>query len=131
MTMHEMAEEYLQNAQRLEARIKELQEQITNTGSLTVRQNLHRRINALQTMLCETRKTAFELEHYYDKPEENPVYEQHKTKSKAKKKFSRHGYGAATPALATHSGKPNEPPVSSIRASFSRRDAAKGDCTGV
>ena len=70
MTMHEMAEEYLQNAQKLEARIEELQEQITSAGSLAVRQNLHRRINALQTMLCETRKTAFDLEHYYDEPKQ-------------------------------------------------------------
>lgn len=69
MTMHEMAEEYLQNAQRLDDRIKELQKQAASEESLTVRQKLHRRIGTLQTALCEARKTAFDLEHYYDKPE--------------------------------------------------------------
>ena len=128
-SVKELSAEYLYNAQQMEARIYQLESQAVRTASLEVRRKLRRRINTLHAMVCEARKTAFDLEHYYDPPEEVCLYV--RPKRPDKKKFSRHGYGAPTPALVMHGRNADKPPVSGIRAELSRRNAAKGDRTGV
>lgn len=69
-SLKELADEYLQNAAVMEARIRQLESQLKHARRLEARRKLRRRINTLQVMVCESRKTAFHLEHYYDKPEE-------------------------------------------------------------
>ena len=73
-SLKELSEEYLHNAAVMEARIQQLEAQASRTISLEVRRKLRRRINTLHIMVCESRQTAFHLEHYYDKPEEGAVY---------------------------------------------------------
>lgn len=128
-SVKELSAEYLDNAQQLEARIRLLESQAARTKSLEVRRKLLKRINMLYVMVCEARQTAFDLEHYYDPPEEVYLYE--RPKRPERKKFSRHGYGAPTPALVMHGKNADKPPVSGIRAELSRRNAAKGNCTRV
>ena len=99
-SLQNLSEEYLCDALRLEQRIALLESQASRTISLEVRRKLRRRINALYTMACESRQTAFLLEHYYDKPKEAVFYVPCSTQShRSGKRFSRHGYGAASPAL--------------------------------
>ena len=120
-----LSAEYLQNALQMEARIQQLESQAARTSSLEVRRKLRKRINTLHVMVCEARQTAFHLEHYYDKPEEMTVYVPAKaTRKRSRTKFSRYGYGAATPALVMHGRNADKPPVSGIRAELSRRNAA-------
>lgn len=78
MEMHEVAEEYLRNAQAMEARVRELEKQVKDADSISTRRKIRKRISTLHTMICEAKKTAFDLEHYYDKPEENPAIHQEK-----------------------------------------------------
>lgn len=102
-SLQNLSEEYLCDALRLEQRIALLESQASRTISLEVRRKLRRRINALYTMACESRQTAFLLEHYYDKPKEAVFYVPCSTQShRSGKRFSRHGYGAASPALIMH-----------------------------
>ena len=127
-SLKELSEEYLHNASVMEARIQQLEAQASRTISLEVRRKLRRRINTLHVMVCESRQTAFHLEHYYDKPEEGAVYVKPKPqRGRPKKKFSRYGYGAATPALVMHGRNADKPTVSGIRSELSRRNAAKGN----
>ena len=96
-SLQNLSEEYLCDALRLEQRIALLESQASRTISLEVRRKLRRRINALYTMACESRQTAFLLEHYYDKPKEAVFYVPCSTQSqRSGKRFSRHGYGAAS-----------------------------------
>lgn len=128
-SLKELSEEYLQNAMQMEARIQQLESQASRTISLEVRRKLRRRINTLHVMVCESRQTAFQLEHYYDKPEEVAIYVPPKPKrGRPRKKFSRYGYGAATPALVMHGRNADKPTVSGIRTELSRGNAAKGHC---
>ena len=125
-SLKELSEEYLHNAEALEARIRQLEAQADRTISLEVRRKLRRRINTLHVMVCESRQTAFHLEHYYDKPEEMTVYVRPQPKPRPpKKKFSRYGYGTATPALVMHGRNADKPTVSGIRSELSRGHAAK------
>lgn len=124
-SLKELSEEYLQNALQMEARIQQLESQASRTISLEVRRKLRRRINTLHVMVCESRQIAFELEHYYDKPEEKA--DESKTKRKRgrpKKKFSRHGYGTPTPALVMRGGNVNKQRVSGLCSVLSRGNEA-------
>lgn len=132
ITLYDMSQEYLQNALQMEARIRQLESQASRTISLEVRRKLRRRINTLHVMVCESRQIAFELEHYYDKPKEDPIYVKPKPRrGRPKNKFSRNGYGAATPALVMHGRNADKQTVSGIRSELSRRNAAKRDCSGI
>ena len=94
-SLKELADEYLRNAADMEKRIHQLEEQLKHTKRLETRRKLRRRINTLQFMVCESRKTAFHLEHYYDKPEEmnDENKQQHKRKrGRTRKKYSNTGY---------------------------------------
>ena len=128
-SLKELSEEYLQNAMQMEARIQQLESQASRTISLEVRRKLRRRINTLHVMVCESRQIAFELEHYYDKPEEVSVYVPPKPqRGRPRKKFSRHGYGAATPALVMHGRNADKRTVSGLRTELARGHAAKRYC---
>lgn len=67
MQLQEMAREYRSNTALLELRLKQLQTAKRCTEQNEVRYRLKQRINCLQTIINENRKTAFVLEHYYDK----------------------------------------------------------------
>ena len=125
-SLKELSEEYLHNAAIMEARIQQLESQASRTISLEVRRKLRRRINTLHVMVCESRQTAFHLEHYYEKPEEGTVYVKPKPqRGRPKKKFSRYGYGAATPALVMHGRNADKSTVSGIRSALSGGNATK------
>ena len=125
-SLKELAQEYLQNAARMEVRIQQLESQAARTVSLEVRRKLRRRINTLHVMVSESRQTAFHLEHYYDKPEEVAVYVKPKPRrGRPRKKFSRYGYGAATPALVMHGRNADKQTVSGLRSALSRGHAAE------
>ena len=68
--LKDLAADYWQNALQMEDRIQQLEEQANAAKQLEVRRKLRKRINTLHVMVCESRRTAFELEHYYDKPKE-------------------------------------------------------------
>ena len=68
ISLKEMADEYLRNAADMEKRIRELEGQLEHTRRLESQRKLRRRINILHVMVCESRRIAFQLEHYYDKP---------------------------------------------------------------
>lgn len=128
-SLKELSEEYLRNAEAMEARIAQLEAQASRTISLEVRRKLRRRINTLHVMVCESKQTAFHLAHYYDTPKEVTVYVPPKSpKPRPKKKFSRYGYGTATPALVMHGRNADKPTVSGIRSELSRGNAAKRHC---
>lgn len=67
MQLQEMAREYRSNTALLELRLKQLQTAQRHTEQNEVRYRLKQRINCLQMIINENRKTAFVLEHYYDK----------------------------------------------------------------
>lgn len=67
MRLHEMAREYRSNTALLELRLKQLQTARRRAKQSEVKYRLKRRINCLQVMINESRKTAFVLEHYYDR----------------------------------------------------------------
>lgn len=67
MQLQEMAREYRFNTALLELRLKQLQTARRHASQNEVRYRLKQRINCLQAMINENRKTAFVLEHYYDK----------------------------------------------------------------
>ena len=66
--LKDLAAEYLQNAMQMEDRIQQLESQLKHTRRLESQRKLRRRINVLHVMVSESRRIAFELEHYYDKP---------------------------------------------------------------
>ena len=127
-SLKELSEEYLQNAMQMEARIQQLESQASRTISLEVRRKLRRRINTLHVMVCESRQIAFELEHYYDKPEEKAYEPKPKRKrGRPSKKYSNTGYGIAAPASVEHGAGADAEAVSGIRAVLPRRNAAEGN----
>lgn len=67
MQLQEMAREYRSNTALLELRLKQLQTARRRAEQNEVQYRLKQRINCLQTIINENRKTAFVLEHYYDK----------------------------------------------------------------
>ena len=67
MQMREMAKEYRANTALLELRLKQLQVARRHAEHSEVKYRLKQRINCLQAMINENRKTAFVLEHYYDR----------------------------------------------------------------
>ena len=67
-TMKELATEYLANVVRMEQRIAELKAQMPKNGMGGECVRLRRRICDLQKMVNESRRTAYVLEHYYEKP---------------------------------------------------------------
>ena len=129
-SLKELADEYLQNAADMEKRIRELEEHLKHVKQLEVRRKLRKRINTLHVMVCESRQTAFHLEHYYDKPEE--VDDENKQQPKRKrgrprKRYSGTGHGIAAPASVEHGAGADSEAVSGIRAVLPRRNAAEGN----
>ena len=129
-SLKELADEYLQNAADMEKRIHQLEEQLKHTRRLESQRKLRRRINILHVMVCESRKTAFHLEHYYDKPEEVDDGNKQQPKRKRgrpRKKYSNTGYGVVAPAAVEHGAGADAEAVSGIRAVLPRRNAAEGN----
>lgn len=94
-SLKEMADEYLRNAADMEKRIRELEEQLNHVKRLESQLKLRKRINTLHVMVCESRRIAFELEHYYDKPEEVDDGNKQQPKRKRgrpRKQYSNTGY---------------------------------------
>ena len=67
MVLREMAQEYRRNTALLELRMKQLQVAQRRAGQKEVKYRLKRRIGVLRMLINESRKTAFVLEHYYDR----------------------------------------------------------------
>ncbi|MGO5029039.1 hypothetical protein [Candidatus Agathobaculum pullicola] len=67
MQLQEMARQYRSNTALLELRLKQLQVAQRRAEQNEVKYRLKQRINCLQVMINENRKTAFVLEHYYDR----------------------------------------------------------------
>ena len=129
-SLKELADEYLRNAADMEKRIHQLEEQLKHVKRLEARRKLRRRINTLQVMVCESRKTAFHLEHYYDKPEEvDDGNKQHpkRKRGRPRRRCSGTGYGIAAPASVEHGAGADAEAVSGIRAVLPRRNAAEGN----
>jgi hypothetical protein len=82
-------------------------------------------------MVGEGRQLAFQMQHYYDKPEERgTAYVRKRTpkRKRARRKFNGTGYGAPTPALAVHGRAAYAAPISGLRAQLSRGNAAGRNC---
>lgn len=129
-SLKELADEYLKNAADMEARIRELEDQLKRTKRPETRRKLRRRINTLHVMVCESRRIAFQLEHYYDKPEEVDDGNKQQPKRKRgrpRKQYSNAGYGVAAPAALEHGTGADAEAVSDICAALSRRNAAEGN----
>ena len=129
-SLKELADEYLQNAADMEKRIRELESQLKHTRQLESQRKLRRRINTLHVIVCESRRIAFELEHYYDKPEEVDDGNKQQPKRKRgrpRKQYSNTGYGIAAPAALEHGAGADAEAVSGIRAVLPRRNAAEGN----
>ena len=126
-TLEEIAQEYLANVAVIEQRIRELEELERCAKNNEEQRKLRRRIYKLYVMAGEGRQLAFQMQHYYDKPNEGgDVYvrkpqQPHKPK---RERFRQSGYGAPTPALAMHGGNTHTAPISGLRAQLSRRHAA-------
>lgn len=128
--LKDLAAEYLENAKQMEARIQQLESQLKDTRRLESQRKLCKRINTLHVMVCESRRIAFELEHYYDKPKE--VYDGNKQQPKRKrgrprKKYSNAGYGVAAPAAVEHGTGSDTEAVSDICDAFLGRRSTSGD----
>ena len=67
MTLHEMAREYRSNTALLELRLRQLQVAQRRARQKEVKYRLKQRIGWLRVLINESRKTAFVLEHYYQK----------------------------------------------------------------
>ena len=67
MTRHEMAREYRSNTALLELRLRQLQVAQRRARQKEVKYRLKQRIGCLRVLINESRKTAFVLEHYYQK----------------------------------------------------------------
>ena len=128
--LKDLAAEYLQNAAVMEARIRQLESQLKHTRRLESQRKLRKRINTLHVIVCENRRVAFELEHYYDKPEE--VYDGNKQQPKRKrgrprKQYNNTGYGSPSPAAVEHGTGADAEAVSDICAAFLGRHSTRGD----
>lgn len=129
--LKDLAAEYLENAKQMESRIQQLESQLKHTRRVESQRKLRRRINALHVMVCESRRIAFELEHYYDKPEEVDDGNKQQPKRKRgrpRKQYSNTGYGSPSPAALEHGTGADTEAVSDICAAFSGRRAAEDDC---
>lgn len=129
-SLKEMADEYLRNAADMEKRIHQLEEQLKHTRRLESQRKLRKRINTLHVIVCESRRIAFELEHYYDKPEEIDDGNKQQPKRKRgrpRKQYSNTGYGIAAPASVEHGAGADAEAVSGIHAVLPRRNAAEGN----
>lgn len=129
--LKDLAAEYLQNVAVMEARIRQLESQLKHARRLESQRKLRKRINALHVMVCESRRTAFQLEHYYDNPKE--MNDENKQQPKRKrgrprKQYSNTGYGVASPAAVEHGTGADAEAVSGVCAAFSGRRAAEDDC---
>lgn len=67
MLLQEMAKEYRSNIVLLELRVRQLQTARRRASQPEVRYRLKRRINCLQALINESRKTVHTMEHYYDR----------------------------------------------------------------
>lgn len=67
MILQEMAQEYKRNTALLELRMQQLQVAQQRTTQKEVKYRLKRRIGRLRGLINESRKAAFEMEHYYEK----------------------------------------------------------------
>lgn len=67
MTLEQMAQEYRVNGALLELRIVQLRWRLHNTRQPELRRRLKKRIGTLYGMLGESRRTAYDLQHYYDR----------------------------------------------------------------
>ncbi|MDO5549288.1 MAG: hypothetical protein Q4F79_12490 [Eubacteriales bacterium] len=128
--MKELAKEYLRNVEILENRISELKELMGQSSSQEEKRKLRVRIRKLCVMVNEGRKNAFQMEHYYDKPEEqNFTVNKQKYKPKTRKRFNTTGYGPPAPAAAMGSGESDQQTVSSLGDVFLGKCDADGYCT--
>lgn len=128
-TLKALADEYLRNIEVMEQRMEELETKLHAVQNREVRYKLRRRIGVLLVMVNESRKIAFQMEHYYDKPGKGDAHvksiPQHR---KERTKYSGTGYGIASPAACSDGGDADTKTVSGIYAAFCRRSSAKGDC---
>ena len=67
MLLREMAKEYRSNTALMELRVRQLQNARRKAHTPEIRYRLKQRINCLQGLINESRKTIFALEHYYDR----------------------------------------------------------------
>ncbi|MDO4269568.1 MAG: hypothetical protein Q4C72_01470 [Eubacteriales bacterium] len=67
MTLYEMAQEYRANTALLELRVKQLQAAQRRARQKEVKYRLKQRVSFLRMLINESRKNAFEMEHYYDR----------------------------------------------------------------
>lgn len=67
MLLREMAKEYRSNTALMELRVRQLQNARCKAHTPEIRYRLKQRINCLQGLINESRKTIFALEHYYDR----------------------------------------------------------------
>ena len=128
--LKDLAAEYLQNAKQIEARIQQLESQLKHTRRLESQRKLRKRINALHVMVCESRQIAFELEHYYDKPDEmddGNKQQQKRKRGRPRKQYSNTGYGVAAPAAVEHGTGSDTEAVSGICDAFLGRRSTSGD----
>ena len=67
MKLDEMSREYKANMALLELRMRQLQVAQRRARQNEVKYRLKQRIGCLRVLINESRKTAFVLEHYYDR----------------------------------------------------------------
>ncbi|MDO5142061.1 MAG: hypothetical protein Q4D31_03485 [Eubacteriales bacterium] len=67
MVLRDMAQEYRANTALMELRMKQLQVAQRRARQKEVRFRLKQRIGCLRTLINESRKTAYVLEHYYER----------------------------------------------------------------
>lgn len=67
MILRDMAQEYKRNTALMELRMQELQVAQKRAEQKEVKYRLKQRIGRLRTLINESRKTAFEMEYYYEK----------------------------------------------------------------
>ena len=67
MTLQELSAEYRAHARTLAQRIRQLEEQLANTGDEAERSRLQNRIHMLSVMHREARELAVLTERYYDR----------------------------------------------------------------
>lgn len=67
MTLQQMAREYRVNGALLELRIIQLRCRLLRTHQPELRRRLKKRIGTLYGMLGESRRTAYDMQHYYDR----------------------------------------------------------------
>ena len=67
MALRDMAKEYRVNTALLELRMKQLQVAQRRARQKEVKFRLKQRIGCLRVLINESRKTAFVLEHYYER----------------------------------------------------------------